>query len=85
MSDDGENAKATGNGSADDDHDSFEGSLERLHAIVTQLEEGGLPLDDTIARFQEGSALVRHCLDVIDAAELRISELSPASTSPDHA
>ena len=72
------------NGSSDTDNDSFEASLERLHEIVTQLEAGDLTLDDSIARFQEGSALAQRCLQVIDAAELKVSELSPVSTSPDH-
>lgn len=72
------------NGSADATGHSFEASLERLHEIVTQLEAGELTLDDTIARFQEGSALAQHCLQVIDAAELKVSELSPAITSTDH-
>ncbi|MDQ3541103.1 MAG: exodeoxyribonuclease VII small subunit [Chloroflexota bacterium] len=73
------------NGSGDAKGDSFEASLERLHEIVTQLEAGELTLDDTIARFQEGSALAQHCLQVIDAAELKVSELSPAIASVDHA
>ncbi len=72
------------NGSSDTDNDSFEASLERLLEIVTQLEAGDLTLDDSIARFQEGSALAQRCLRVIDAAELKVSELSPVSTSPDH-
>lgn len=72
------------NGSSGADNDSFEASLERLHEIVTQLEAGDLTLDDSIARFQEGSALAQRCLQIIDAAELKVSELSPVSTSPDH-
>jgi len=72
------------NGSSDAHDDSFEASLERLHEVVTQLEAGELTLDDTIAKFQEGSALAQHCLQVIDAAELRVSELSSAIASPDH-
>lgn len=79
-----EEGSTAGNGSTDADDHSFEASLERLHSIVTQLEEGGLTLDDTIARFQEGSALARHCVQMIDAAELKVSELPPASTPPDH-
>jgi len=75
---------AARNGSSDAHDDSFEASLERLHEVVTQLEAGELTLDDTIAKFQEGSALAQHCLQVIDAAELRVTELSSAVTSQDH-
>lgn len=72
------------NGSTGADGDSFEASLERLHEIVTELEAGELTLDDTIARFQEGSALSQRCLQMIDAAELKVSEVAPATASPDH-
>lgn len=78
------NAPPAGNGSANGHDDSFEASLERLHDIVTQLESGDLTLDATIATFQEGSALAQHCLQVIDAAELKVSELLPGTTSVDH-
>lgn len=71
------------NGSDDDQDDSFEASLGRLHEVVTQLEGDELTLEDTIARFQEGSALARRCFQMIDAAELKVSELSPVTASAD--
>lgn len=74
-------AVSTRNGSSGAAEDSFEASLERLHDIVTQLEAGELTLDDTIARFQEGSALAQRCLQMIDAAELKVHELSTDTTA----
>jgi len=64
------------NGSMDASEDSFESALERLHEIVIQLEGGDLSLEETIARFQEGSGLAQRCLRMIDTAELKITELA---------
>ncbi len=76
------NAPSALNGSSSPTEESFETSLEKLHDIVTQLEAGDLTLDETIARFQEGSALAQHCLQLIDAAELRVFELTTEAASP---
>lgn len=70
------------NGAAEVAEETFEALLERLHDIVTQLESGDLTLDDTLARFQEGSALAERCLQMIEAAELKVHELSTDTSSP---
>lgn len=53
----------------------FEDSLERLESIVTALEEGGLPLDESLQRFEEGIKLFRACDDALKAAEKKIEIL----------
>lgn len=58
----------------------FEKSLERLEVIVKKLENGDLPLDDSLALFEEGSALIRTCNALIDEAEQKVTLLS---TNPD--
>ncbi len=57
------------------DEMSFEGALERLEAIVDQLEEGDLGLEEALAAFEEGVALSRRCAGELDAAERRIEIL----------
>ena len=52
----------------------FEEAFERLEANVRRLEEGGLPLEESIGVFEETMRLVRLCNDMLDGAELRISE-----------
>ena len=47
----------------------FEQQLERLDAIVRQLERGDAPLDRSLALFEEGTALIRSCGALLDAAE----------------
>jgi exodeoxyribonuclease VII small subunit len=56
---------------------SFEELQKELDAIVTRLERGDVPVDDTIALFKRGEELYRACAARLQAAELRIEELSP--------
>jgi len=54
---------------------SFEKDLERLEEIVAGLEEGGLPLEESLKQFEEGVALVRQCEKTLKAAERKIEML----------
>ncbi len=54
---------------------SFEKDLERLEEIVAGLEEGGLPLEESLRHFEEGVALVRQCEKTLKAAERKIDML----------
>ncbi len=56
---------------------SFEELQKELDAIVTRLERGDVPVDDAIALFKRGDELYRACAERLQAAELRIEELSP--------
>lgn len=58
------------------DSTSFEASLASLQQIVAQLEEGSLPLEVSLARFEEGTRLLRHCHAVLQSAERRIEILT---------
>lgn len=53
----------------------FEEALNKLEEIVRRLEEGNLPLDQTVALFEEGTKLARLCNERLDAAELRVTQL----------
>lgn len=54
---------------------SFEKDLERLEAIVNALEEGGLSLDASLTRFEEGIKLAQRCEKALTAAEKKIEIL----------
>lgn len=54
----------------------FEDSLARLEQIVSQLEAGNLPLEDSLKVFEEGIALARHCAKYLEDAEQRIEILT---------
>ncbi len=54
----------------------FEDSLARLEQIVSQLEGGNLPLEQSLKVFEEGIALARHCAKYLEDAERRIEVLT---------
>ena len=53
----------------------FEDCLTRLEQIVSALEAGNLPLEESLKVFEEGIALARHCSRYLDDAERRIEML----------
>lgn len=55
---------------------SFESMMERLQSLVDRLEEGNMPLEDSIRAYEEGMALVRSCTTVLNQAEARIQKLT---------
>ena len=54
----------------------FEESLARLEQIVSALESGNLPLEESLKVFEEGVALARHCGRYLEDAERRIEMLA---------
>jgi exodeoxyribonuclease VII small subunit len=54
---------------------SFEEATRRLQQIVSELEGGDLPLDRSLALFEEGVRLARSAEERLDRAERRIEEL----------
>ena len=51
---------------------SFEESMKRLEEIVRHLETGDLPLEESLALFEEGTGLIRSCSAVLDEAEQKV-------------
>src|SRR5438045_5096694 len=50
----------------------FESAMDRLEAIVEQMESGKLPLEDLIVRYEEGMNLVKICQERLANAEQKI-------------
>jgi len=48
---------------------SYEVAISRLKEVVRRLEGGEIPLEEALALFQEGVALVKACKEKLDAAE----------------
>lgn len=51
---------------------SFEEALAALEKVVAQLERGEVPLEESIALYERGSALRAHCEARLKAAEERV-------------
>jgi len=54
----------------------FEEALARLDEIVAGIEGGEIPLEQSIAKYAEGIALVKQCRAILDQAEQKIQLLS---------
>ncbi|MCH7842224.1 MAG: exodeoxyribonuclease VII small subunit [Chloroflexi bacterium] len=60
---------------------SFEDSFHRLSEMAEQLEAGGLTLAEATSRFEEGMKLVQFCNELLNNAELKITELKESYRS----
>ena len=54
---------------------SYEQALEQLDTLIAQLEKGDIPLDDAISAYERGTRLARHCAELLDRTEQRVSQL----------
>jgi exodeoxyribonuclease VII small subunit len=61
---------------------SFEAAYAELEQIITRLESGELPLDESVTLFERGRLLAEHCQALLDKAELRVSQLTGSSSAP---
>ena len=53
----------------------FEQSLGRLDEIVRHLENGDLPLEDSLKLFEEATGLISSCSRMLDEAEQQVVKL----------
>ncbi len=62
---------------------SFEAALKELETLVAGMESGDLSLDDSLKAFERGIALTRHCQTALQAAELKVQQLTEEGTLVD--
>lgn len=53
----------------------FEKAINDLEKIVKALESGDLPLEKALEKFEAGIKLSRHCGELLDEAEKRVTLL----------
>jgi exodeoxyribonuclease VII small subunit len=67
---------------------SFERAIEELESIVRRLEDGKVPLEESVAIYERGEALKRRCEDLLRQAEARLQKITldasgnPTGTEP---
>lgn len=67
---------------------SFERALEELETIVKRLEDGKVPLEESVTIYERGEALKRRCEDLLRQAEARVDKITtdaqgaPTGTAP---
>jgi exodeoxyribonuclease VII small subunit len=66
----------------------FERAIEELESIVKRLEEGKVPLEESIAIYERGEALKQRCEELLRQAEARVEKITldaggkPTGTTP---
>ena len=53
----------------------FEKALEELEALVARMEDGKLPLEESLAAYQRGAELIKFCESRLADAQARIAIL----------
>ena len=53
----------------------FEKALEELEALVGRMEDGKLPLEESLAAYQRGAELIKFCESKLTDAQARIAIL----------
>jgi exodeoxyribonuclease VII small subunit len=67
---------------------SFEAALAELEQVVTRLERGDVPLEDSITLYERGAKLKAHCEARLSAAQMRVEAIrlsedgTPKGTEP---
>ncbi len=57
----------------------FEEAMERLEGIVRDLEEGDLPLEESLKAFEEGMDLIKFCSQKLEEVEKKVTTLVKTS------
>ena len=67
---------------------SFERAIEELESIVKRLEDGKVPLEESVAIYERGESLKRRCEELLRQAEARVDKITtdasgqPIGTEP---
>jgi len=54
----------------------FEQAIKELTDIVGKIEQGQIPLQDSLKQYERGMALIKHCRTILKKAEQRIEKIS---------
>ena len=61
----------------------FEETIKELTNIVGKIEQGQIPLQDSLEQYEKGMALIKHCRTILQKAEKRIEKISKEEKSAD--
>lgn len=54
----------------------YEEAIARLEEITSQLEKGGITLEQSLKLFEEGTKLSAYCYKILNEAQQKVTELS---------
>ena len=58
---------------------SFEEAIKTLTEIVGKIEQGEIPLQDSLEQYEKGMSLIKHCRGILQKAETRIEKIAAES------
>ncbi len=62
----------------------FEEAIKELSGIVGKIEQGQIPLQDSLQQYERGMALINRCRVILEKAEERIEKISqPDKAEPE--
>jgi len=67
----------------DVDKFSFEEAIKELTNIVGKIEQGQIPLQDSLEQYEKGMALIKQCRTILQKAEERIEKITREEDSQD--
>lgn len=59
---------------------SFERAIEELESIVRRLEDGKVPLEESVVIYERGEALKQRCEELLRQAEARVDKITTDSS-----
>ena len=63
---------------------SYEQAIEELESIIERIEQGEVGLEESLAEYRQGAALLKRCRVILDVAEQQIEQMTaqepPASS-----
>jgi exodeoxyribonuclease VII small subunit len=66
----------------------FEAAIDELETIVKRLEDGKVPLEESVTLYERGEALKKRCEELLRQAEARVERITldasgkPSGTAP---
>jgi exodeoxyribonuclease VII small subunit len=61
----------------------FESAIKSLTDIVEKIEQGQIPLQDSLEQYEKGMNLIKHCRGILQQAEKRIVDISQQAEPPE--
>ena len=63
----------------------FEEATEELEAIIEQIEQGQIGLEEALAQRKRGETLIRRCRAILDVAEQELQQMATDDDSDEEA
>ena len=60
---------------------SFEEAIDKLTEIVENVEDGQIPLAQSMSQYENGMAIIKYCRDLLGSAQKQIEKLSEEETN----